>query len=185
MVGYTPRNDIAMAPEFALESAQGKKVSLSEFAGKWVVLEWWNHECPVVQRLYGAGNIQKLQAEVKAKGGVWLSICSSAPGKQGHVVGQAAQGAMTSNKGVPYAVLLDPTGEVGKRYQAKTTPHMFIVSPKGELVYDGAIDSNRSGNQPAAEVVPFFSNAFANALAGKPIENAKNRPYGCGVKYAN
>lgn len=185
LLGFAPHNDVTPAPAFSLENAGGKKVSLSDFSGKWVVLEWWNHECPVVVRHYNAGHIQKLQGLVADEGGVWLSICSSAPGKQGHVTGKAASDVMKANKGVPHSVLLDPTGEVGKKYAAKTTPHMFIISPKGEIVYDGAIDSNRTGNQSPAEVVPYFWNAFVNALEGKPIENAKNRPYGCSVKYGD
>lgn len=173
------------APAFTLDSAEGKKVSLEEFRGKWVVLEWWNYQCPIVRRHYSAGNIQRQQAELKEKGVVWLSICSSAPGKQGHVDGSKATEVMKAGEGSPFAVLLDPTGEVGKKYGALTTPHMFLISPKGEILYNGAIDSNRSGRQADSEVQHYLMDAYAEASAGKEVTVKKSQPYGCDVKYAN
>jgi peroxiredoxin len=180
-LALTPLNEAA--PTFTLESGEGKKVSLEDFKGKWVVLEWWNNGCPIVKRHYGAGTMQKQQAELKDKGVVWLSIVSSAPGTQGYVTVENASSVMKSNKGVPHAVLLDPTGDVGKKYDAKTTPHMFLISPKGEILYNGAIDSNRSGRQAPNEVENYLGRAFEEASAGKEVTTKKTQPYGCNVKY--
>lgn len=180
-VAMTP--DRSTAPTFSLMSAEGKKVSLEDFKGKYVVLEWWNHQCPVVVDHYNKGSIQKQQQLMKDKGVVWLSICSSAPGKQGHVEGSAAADVMKNVKGVPQSVLLDPTGEVGKLYGARTTPHTFLISPKGEILYNGAIDNNRSGRE--ATTINYVVQAFEEASAGKEVSVPKTQPYGCGVKYRN
>jgi len=173
------------APTFSLPSSGGGTVNLADFKGKYVVLEWWNHGCPVVQRHYRANNIQTLQKQMKDKGVVWLSICSSAPGAQGHVTGEEGAKVMKESKGSPHAVLLDPTGEVGKKYGAKTTPHMFLISPDGNTLYNGAIDNNSRGNLPAGEVVNYLVKAYEEASAGKEVSEPKTRPYGCSVKYAN
>lgn len=173
------------APAFSLTNAEGKTVSLDQFKGKYVVLEWWNNGCPVVGRHYRSGNIPKLQAEMKAKDVVWVSIVSSAPGKQGHVDTTNARSTMEKNKGVPSEILLDPTGAVGKLYEAKTTPQMVLISPKGELLYNGAIDSNRTGNQAPEEVVNYLTRAHEEAVAGKPISTPRTQPYGCAVKYGS
>lgn len=182
-VAFTPYVEPAAAPTFTLESASGKKVSLADFKGKWVVLEWWNNGCPVVQRHYNSGNIPKLQAEMKEKGVVWLSIASSAPGKQGHVTVDNARATMDKTKGVPADILMDPTGAVGKSYEAKTTPQMVLISPKQEVVYNGAIDNNSRGNQ--TEVINYLVQAYNEASAGKAVTTPKTQPYGCGIKYGN
>lgn len=173
------------APAFSLPASGGNTVNLADFKGKYVVLEWWNNGCPVVQRHYRANNIQTLQKQMKEKGVVWLSICSSAPGAQGHVTGDEGATVMKESKGSPYAVLLDPTGEVGKKYGAKTTPHVFLISPEGNTLYNGAIDNNSRGNLPANEVVNYLVKAYDEASAGKEVSEPKTKPYGCAVKYAN
>ncbi len=181
----SPKSAPEPAPSFSLPASGGGTVNLADFKGKYVVLEWWNHGCPVVQRHYRANNIQTLQKQMKEKGVVWLSICSSAPGAQGHVTGDEGSKVMKESKGSPHAVLLDPTGEVGKKYGAKTTPHIFLISPDGTTLYNGAIDNNSRGNLPAKEVVNYVVKAYEEASAGKEVSEPKTRPYGCSVKYAN
>ncbi len=149
-----------------------------------MVLEWTNHECPFVRKHYGSGNMQAQQKELTGKGAVWLSIVSSAPGKQGYVdAGKAAE--LTKSRGAaPTAVLLDPTGEVGRKYDARTTPHMFIVAPDGRLIYMGGIDSIASSDQDdIAVATPYVKVALGEALAGKPVSKPSTKPYGCSVKY--
>lgn len=172
------------APDFTLAGADGKTYSLGSFQGKYVVLEWTNHECPFVKKHYGSGNMQSQQKELTGKGAVWLSIVSSARGKQGYV--DAAQAAeLTKRRGAaPTAVLLDPSGEVGRKYDARTTPHMFVVAPDGTLIYQGGIDSIASTDaDDIAQATPYVKVALAEAMAGKPVTNASTRPYGCSVKY--
>jgi peroxiredoxin len=172
------------APDFTLSGADGKSYSLNGLKGKYVVLEWTNHECPFVKKHYGSGNMQSLQKELTGKGAVWLSIVSSAKGKQGHV--DAAQATELSKKrgAAPTAVLLDPSGEVGRKYDAKTTPHMFVVAPDGKLVYMGGIDSIPSADaDDIAKATPYVKVALDEAMAGKPVTNASTKPYGCSVKY--
>lgn len=174
------------APAFALADSQGKTHSLGDFRGKVVVLEWWNFECPFVGKHYGSGNMQKLQKEWAAKGVVWLTVSSSAPGKQGYVDGAKANTLMKEKGGAPTAVLLDHDGKVGKAYGAKTTPHMFVIDAKGTIVYAGGIDDKPSTDQ--ADVVTarnYVSAALAELLAGKAVTTATSQPYGCGVKYAD
>lgn len=181
---YTPVNNNA-APGFTLTNAAGKKVSLEDYKGKYVVIEWWNNGCPVVKRHYNSGNIPKLQADFKEKGVVWLSICSSAEGKQGYVTPDNAKSVMDAQKGVPTDILLDPSGTVGKSYDAKTTPQMVLISPKQEMLYNGAIDNDSRGNMDKASVVNYLVEAYNEASAGKPVSKPKTQPYGCNVKYAN
>lgn len=172
------------APDFTLPGADGKSYSLGSFKGKYVVLEWTNHECPFVKKHYQSGNMQAQQKELTGKGAVWLSIVSSAKGKQGHV--DAAQASeLTKQRGAaPTAVLLDPAGEVGRKYDAKTTPHMYIVAPDGKLIYRGGIDSIPSADPgDIASATPYVKVALAEAMAGKPVTNASTKPYGCSVKY--
>jgi peroxiredoxin len=172
------------APAFSAVDTAGKTRSLSEFKGKTVVLEWTNDGCPYVKKHYGAGNMQKLQQEAAAGGVVWLSIISSAPGKQGHVDAAGANKLTASYGAKPAAVLLDPKGDVGRAYDAQTTPHMFVIDKAGTLRYMGAID-----DQPTTEAasVPKARNYVREALAavasgGKIAETATD-PYGCSVKY--
>ncbi|MBY0274883.1 thioredoxin family protein [Candidatus Binatia bacterium] len=172
------------APAFTLTGTDGQPHALSEYAGKYVVLEWLNHDCPFVRKHYGSGNMQKLQKKWTAQDVVWLSINSSAPGKQGNYPPEEAN-ELTKEKGAaPTAVLLDPEGTVGRAYGAKTTPHMFIVDPKGVLIYAGGIDDKPS-TDPAdvAGARNHVDQALTEALAGKSVTIATSTPYGCSVKY--
>ncbi|HEY0916949.1 MAG TPA: thioredoxin family protein [Solimonas sp.] len=171
------------APAFSATDSNGKTVQLSDYRGKFVVLEWSNAECPFVKKHY-AGNMQSLQKEETAKGVTWLTVISSAPGKQGHVDGKQAN-ALTKERGAaPTAVLLDPSGKIGHAYDAKTTPHMFVIDPKGTLVYMGGIDSIASADaEDIPKAKPYVKLALAEALAGKPVTEAVTKPYGCGIKY--
>lgn len=172
------------APAFTAVDSNGKQVSLSQYKGKFVVLEWHNKDCPFVKKHYDSGNLPRLQKEWTAKQVIWLSIISSAPGKQGHVDGAGANQDVKEHNAAPTATLLDPKGEVGKLYGAKTTPHMFIVSPQGQLIYNGAIDDKASAD--AADIATsknYVSQALTEALAGKAVSQATTPPYGCSVKY--
>jgi len=172
------------APDFTLQGADGKSYALSAFKGKYVVLEWTNHECPFVRKHYDSGNMQSHQKELTGKGAVWLSVISSAPGEQGHVDAAKAAELTSSRKAAPTAVLLDPSGDVGRKYAAKTTPHMYIVAPDGKLIYMGGIDSIPSADKgDIAEATPYVKVALSEAMAGKPVSNASTKPYGCSVKY--
>lgn len=172
------------APEFTLTDSKGTSHNLSDFRGKLVVLEWLNHECPFVKKHYSGGDMQKLQKEYTDKGVVWLSIISSAPGKQGHRTGPQADADSKDKNASPTAVLLDPAGTVGQKYGAKTTPEMFVIDKEGKVIYAGAIDSIKSTN-PAdvAKAENYVRQALDAALAGKPVPTAKTQPYGCSVKY--
>lgn len=175
----------AKAPTFSLPDVDGKIHSLAEAAGKWVVLEWTNYDCPFVRKHYDSGNMQDLQRTYTEKGVIWWSICSSAPGKQGHLPPGTWKERMAAQKVAATAVLLDPTGEVGRLYEAKTTPQLFVINPEGVVVYQGAIDSIRS-TDPAdvAKAVPHIRQVLEAGLAGKPIpEPTRTIPYGCSVKY--
>ncbi|VUD47621.1 Thiol-disulfide oxidoreductase ResA [Thalassocella blandensis] len=172
------------APEFTLKNTDGKEVNLADFKGKTVVLEWTNHQCPFVKKHYESGNMQKLQKEATGEGIVWLSIISSAPGKQGFVSSDEAKDLTKSRKAVPSQVLFDPSGKVGKAYSAKTTPHMYIIDDKGTLQYMGGIDSIPSANQDdIGKATNYVTQAIKELKAGKTISQPKTRPYGCSVKY--
>jgi peroxiredoxin len=174
------------APAFTATDLAGKTRSLSEFKGKYVVLEWHNQGCPFVKKHYDSGNMQKLQKELTGKGAVWLSIISSAPGAQGFVTPEQEKQYLAAKQAAPTDVLFDPEGTVGRAYGAKTTPHMFVIDDKGVLVYAGAIDDNPSSD--AADVATaknFVRAAYEEASAGKPVSTASTAPYGCGVKYKN
>lgn len=172
------------APAFSALDQTGTARSLDAYKGKWIVLEWVNHECPFVQKHYGSGNMQKTQKAATGKGAVWLSVNSSAPGKQGAMDGALAA-KLTADKGAaPSAVLLDPNGTIGKAYGAKTTPHMFVIDPKGTLVYAGAIDDKPSADQDdVASAKNYVLAALDEAMAGKPVTSPSTQPYGCSVKY--
>ena len=172
------------APEFAGVDTSDQAHSLSAYRGKVVVLEWTNHDCPYVRKHYGAGNMQALQRTAQAGGVVWLSIISSAPGKQGHVTPTEADRLTAQRDAAPRAVILDSTGAIGRTYGAKTTPHMFIVDQDGTLVYMGGIDSIPTANPadiPRAR--PFVQVALDQLLRGEPVGEPVTRPYGCSVKY--
>jgi peroxiredoxin len=172
------------APDFTLKDSKGNPQKLSSYSGKFVVLEWLNPECPFVKKHYSAGNMQKLQKEYTAKGVVWLSIISSAPGKQGYRTGPQADADTKDKNASPTAVLLDPSGEVGQLYEAKTTPHMYVINPEGKLIYSGAIDSIRSAN-PAdcATATNYVRENLDAALSGKPVPTPETKSYGCSIKY--
>lgn len=172
------------APDFSLADAKGKTHSVSEYKGKWVVLEWFNPECPFVKKHYLSGNMQKLQKEFTGKGVVWMSIDSSAPGKEGNLTPEAASKQMDDWKIDASALLLDPEGKAGQAYGAKNTPHMFVINPEGKIVYEGAIDDRASAN-PAdiAKATNYVRAALDEAMAGKPVTTANTKPYGCSVKY--
>lgn len=172
------------APNFKLVDANGKAVSLSDYRGKTVVLEWNNPECPFVKKHYGSGNMQKTQAAAAKDGVVWLTINSSAPGKQGHMSGAAAKAVVAQSGARPAAYLLDPSGVAGKAYGAKTTPHMYIVNSAGSLVYAGGIDDRATPNP--ADITGARNHvlaALSEIKAGKAVSVPTSRPYGCAVKY--
>ena len=172
------------APAFDAIDASGELIRLDAFKGKYVVLEWVNFECPFVGKHYGSGNMQELQKRYTEKGVVWLSICSSAPGKQGHVTGEEAKELVTEREAVPTRFLLDPEGIVGKKYGAKTTPHIFVINPKGVLVYNGAIDDRPSTKRADIKGAKnYLTAALESTMAGKKVEIAATQPYGCSVKY--
>ena len=173
------------APAFTLKNCAGGETSLSDYKGKTVVLEWTTPSCPFVAKHYSSGNMQKLQKEALDKGVVWLTICSSAPGKPGYQTPAEAAAACTKNGSAATAYLIDDTGSTGRLYGAKRTPEMFVIDPKGLLVYHGAIDDKRSTN-PAdiAGAKNFVSAAMDETLAGKPVTVPKTEAYGCGIKYA-
>jgi peroxiredoxin len=173
-----------VAPDFTLPSSVGKEVSLSDFKGKYVVLEWWNYQCPFVVKHYDSGNMQKTQKELMDKGVVWLTIVSSKEGSQGYVTAEQANSIMKDKKGVPSFILHDPSGVVGKKYDAKTTPQMVLISPTGEILYDGAIDSIPSSRIADLEKAEnYLTRAFNEVMAGKAVSMPKTKPYGCSVKY--
>lgn len=172
------------APEFSAVDSNGKTVKLSDYRGKTVVLEWTNDGCPYVQKHYSSNNMQMLQKEETAKGIVWLTIVSSAPGEQGYVTGDEANKLTRSRGAAPTAVLLDPEGKIGHLYDARTTPHMFIVNPEGTLVYMGGIDNKPTTNLADIKTAKNYVRAALDSVeTGKPVENAVTRPYGCSVKY--
>lgn len=170
------------APAFTAPTASGKTISLKDYEGKYVVLEWWNYGCPYVSRHY-QGNMQKLQEEFTKDGVVWLTVASSAEGKQGYVTADSATQIMKEKKGHPTEIVLDPEGVVGKAYKAMATPHMFLISPKGEVLYDGAIDNMPRGSAPDGKGINYLQQAYDEAKAGKEVSVKKTKPYGCSMKY--
>lgn len=173
------------APDFSVAAQDGKTYKLSDFKGQTLVLEWYNQGCPYVRKHYDSKNMQTLQkANNDGKKITWLTVISSAKGKQGYLDAKGAAAQMKTEGMASKALLLDSTGTMGKAYGAKTTPHMYIVNSQGVLVYAGAIDSNTSSN---AKDIPTSTNYVQTALnelqAGKPVTTASTKPYGCGVKY--
>lgn len=172
------------APDFSLKDTKGESHSLAQYKGKYVVLEWFNPECPFVKKHYGSDNMQKLQAEATSKGAVWLTIDSSAEGQEGYLNADAADKVMTQWKTKQTALLLDPDGTAGKAYGAKNTPHMVIINPDGKIVYEGAIDSKASPNPADIQsATNYVKVGLDEAMSGKPITNPQTKPYGCSVKY--
>jgi hypothetical protein len=173
------------AGNFRLMDAGGKPVSLSDYRGRTVVLEWNNPGCSYVQKHYDSGNMQRTQAAATAGGAVWLSINSGAPGKQGHMTGPEARAFLAKAKARPTAYLLDPEGRVGRGYAAKTTPHLYVIDGRGVLRYQGGIDDKPTADQSdIAGARNHVLAALGELKAGKPVSVAETRPYGCSVKYA-
>lgn len=173
------------APEFTATDSNGKTHTLSAYRGKVVVLEWHNQGCPYVKKHHESGNMQRLQKEWTAKGVIWLTVISSAPGKQGYVTAAEANEYVAKMNAAPTAVLLDPQGTLGHLYDAKVTPHMYIIDAKGVLVYNGGIDDKPTAD--AADIPNaknYVQEALTEIFAGKPVSTPTSRPYGCSVKYA-
>jgi hypothetical protein len=173
------------APAFSGTDHHGKAVNLADYRGKFVVLEWHNNGCPYVKKHYDTGNMQKLQRDWTGKGVVWLTIISSAPGLQGYVTPEESRAYMAGKKSAQTAVLLDPTNTIAYAYNAKVSPQMVIIDPDGTLIYDGAIDDKPTANHADVDTAEnYVVKALEEAMAGKPVSNPTNRPYGCNVKYA-
>ncbi len=174
------------APDFALPDTTGQTRHLSDYRGKVVVLEWYNPDCPFVGKHYKSGNMQQLQREYTARGVVWLSVDSSAPGEQGNYPAEKLNAIASKVGAARTALLLDPEGNVGHTYGAKTTPDMYVVDPKGKLVYRGAIDDKRSTNEADVKTATnYVRQALDAVMVGKPVATQSTQPYGCTVKYAS
>jgi peroxiredoxin len=174
------------APAFTGKDSQGKTQSLAQYRGKYVVLEWTNHDCPYTKKQYDSGNMQALQQEWTGKGVVWLTVLSSAPGEEGYLTAEQENAQVARTHAQPTAAVLDPSGEIGKLYSAKTTPHMFIIDPEGKLIYAGAIDDKATTDSSDVKGAKnYVSAALTEAMAGQPVVTASTRPYGCSVKYEN
>jgi peroxiredoxin len=172
------------APEFTGTDTAGNSWTLSEMRGKPVILEWTNHDCPYVVKHYESGNMQALQKEAAEAGYAWVSVISSAPGKQGHVSPEQADALTASRGAAPTAVLLDTDGDIGRAYGARTTPHMYVIDEGGTLVYMGGIDDKPTTKQADVEGAENYVRlAMADLAAGQPVAKAVTRPYGCSVKY--
>ncbi len=173
------------APEITATDIHGQPFKLSDHKGKMVVLEWTNHLCPYVIKHYDSGNMQKTQTEAKALGDVeWISIVSSAPGKQGHVSADEAKKIVEASGATITTKILDETGEIGKAYGAQTTPHMFVIDASGNVAYAGAIDSDSSPRPESIEgATNYVLAALTSLKTGKPVETTTSQPYGCAVKY--
>jgi len=172
------------APAFTAIDTSGKSHNLGDFRGQPVILEWTNHDCPYVRKHYNSGNMQQQQRAATQQGAVWLSIISSAPGKQGHVTPAQADTLTVQRNAAPSAVLIDEQGDIGRLYGARTTPHMYIIDADGKLAYMGGIDSIPSAN-PAdiAQATQYVPAALAQVMQEKPATSSVTRPYGCSVKY--
>lgn len=176
----------APAPDFSGVTSSGETISLSQFRGETVVLEWTNDGCPFVQKHYETGNMQATQGVVNEAGGVWITVISSAPGKQGHASPARADELTTSRGAAPDYVLLDESGDVGRAYAAKTTPHMFVVDGEGALRYAGAIDDKPSANHASVDGATNYAlAAFNSVVAGDGVKVQETKPYGCSVKYGS
>lgn len=172
------------APDFSAKDSRGKTVKLEDLSGKYVVLEWHNQGCPYVRKHYETGNMQKLQKEWTGKGVEWFTVISSAPGKQGNVTPTEENEYLAKTHAAPTAVLMDEKGELAKLYGAKTTPHMFVIDPKGVLIYNGAIDDRSTTDKEDVKGAKnYISAALTESMAGKPVKTSSTRPYGCSVKY--
>lgn len=172
------------APGFSVIDSNGQMQNLSDYLGERVILEWTNHDCPYVRKHYGSGNMQSLQQDAVDAGYVWLSIISSAPGQQGYVSGEEANALTASRGAAPSAVLLDPSGDVGRLYDARTTPHMYVIDEAGVLRYMGAIDDQPTTRRSSVAIANnYVRAAMANLAAGEDVAVTETTAYGCSVKY--
>jgi hypothetical protein len=174
------------APDFSATASNGKTIRLSDYRGRYVVLEWHNNGCPYVGKHYKSGNMQRLQKEWTSRGVTWFTVLSSAPGKQGYMTASEENEYLEKMHAAPTAALLDPKGEVGHLYDAKTSPHMIVINPQGVIIYDGAIDDRPTtdlGDIPGA--TNYVSLALEQAMTGQQVGTPATRPYGCSVKYGD
>ncbi len=172
------------APNFEATDIKGNAFKLSDHKGKIVVLEWSYHKCPFVKKHYDGGNMQDIQKQANAKGVEWITIVSSAKGRQGHITSDEAAAIIAQKGASPDVKILDPSGEIGKLYDAKTTPHMFVIDTNGTLAYAGAIDSNSSPNPSTIKgATNYVLAAIDDLSAGKAVQTSQTQPYGCSVKY--
>ncbi len=172
-------------PAFEALDTKGVQVSLAGLRGKTVVLEWTNHDCPYVRKHYNTGNMQKLQKQANEDGVVWLTLISSGPGEQGHVTPAKADELSVSRDATPTNVIIDETGVIGRAYQARTTPHMFVIDPEGKLVFMGGIDDRPTANEADIDGAANFVRAALEAVkSGQSVATPVARPYGCSIKYA-
>ncbi|HEV2081491.1 MAG TPA: redoxin domain-containing protein [Brevundimonas sp.] len=179
-----PAAALPAAPPFTLVDAEGVQRSLADFRGKTVVIEWTNEGCPYVKKHYSTGAMQALQREATGDGVVWLTIISSSPGTQGYVEGEAARAFRAKHQGQWTHLLLDPTGQVGKLYDAKTTPDMRIIDPEGRVTYVGGIDDRPTNKVEDLEGADnFVRAALSDMEAGRPVATPFAQPYGCAIKY--
>lgn len=175
----------AKAPDFSVVDVDGKLQKLSDYAGKTVVLEWTNHDCPYVRKHYNSATMQTLQKDMAKDGIVWLSVISSPAGEQGHVDAARAKELTKTRDAAPASILLDPKSQLARAYGAQTTPHMYIIDPKGTLAYAGAIDDKPSSSASSLSgAKSYVRQAVAELKAGKPVSEAATKAYGCVVKYA-
>jgi hypothetical protein len=173
------------APDFTATASNGKTFRLSDYRGKYIVLEWHNNGCPYVGKHYKSGNMQRLQKQWTARSVVWFTIISSAPGKQGYVTASEENEYLAKMQAAPTAALLDPTGKIGHLYDAKTSPQMVVINPQGILIYDGAIDDKPTTDLNDIDGATNYVNlALEQAIVGKQVETPATRPYGCSVKYS-
>lgn len=173
-----------MAPDFSLQATDGKTTKLADFKGKWVVLEWVNPGCPYVQKHYVTKNMQALQKDSGGKGVVWLAVNSTNPSHQDYLKPAAMGNWMKAQGGTPRVTLMDQAGDTGRAYSARTTPQMLLIDPQGKVVYNGAIDDQRSANPEDVKTAKnHLRAALDESLAGKPVTTAGTSPYGCSVKY--
>lgn len=183
-VAYAAVTPGATAPEFTLTAIDGRPVTLTQFRGKYVVLEWFNSECPFVQKHYTSGNMQKLQSKYTSNGIVWLAINSTTPEHSNYRDAKRSAQIVSQWKANPTALLLDPEGSVGQAYDARTTPHMYIIDPQGKLVYRGGIDDKPSfSTRDIPDAKNYVAAALDELLSGKTVSENDTRPYGCSVKY--
>ena len=176
----------SQAPAFTATDSHGQTHTLAEYRGKYVVLEWHNQGCPYTRKHYISGNMEDLQREWTAKGVAWFTVISSAPGMQGYVTDPEENAYLVKMHADPTGVLMDPEGKLGRLYDARTTPEMYVIDPEGRLIYEGAID-----NRPTPDVADikgadnYVNDALSEAMAGKPVATPYTRPYGCSVKYGD